>query len=294
MKKIILLGGSGFLGRSLSNKLKENFLVKTMIHSNNVNIKTEKFNGDILSISSIEKGISKGDIIVNFVGQYSGSISDFIDLNITGGLNLLNSCVKKKVKRIILISTINVYGENMSYPSKETDMSITQDPYGVVKFTTEKIYEYYSKVFGLDVTILRLSHIYGPDKKIGIISVLLNSAVKNKSYTLFNNGQQLRDFLYVDDASDGIIQSIKLQQKGFHIFNISSSVRYSLNNVVKTIEEISNKKMKIHLNPTIPDEKCIWANNSKAKRILKFKPKVDLKQGLKITYEYIQNQINQS
>lgn len=293
MKKIVLLGGSGFIGKSLSDKLeKEKFLVKTMIHSNDVDIKTEKFNGDVLSILSIEKGISKGDTVVNFVGQYSGHISDFINLNVTGGLNLLNSCVKKKITRIILISTINVYGENMAYPSKETDISITKDPYGVVKFTTEKIYEYYSKVFGLDVTILRLSHIYGPNKKIGIISVLLYSAIKNKSYTLFNNGKQLRDFLYVDDASDGIIQAIKLQQKGFHIFNISSNDRCSLNNIVKTIEEISNKKMKIHLNPTIPDERCIWANNSKAKKALKFKPKVDLKKGLKITYQSISNQIN--
>lgn len=285
MKKIILLGGSGFLGRSLYDKLKkEKFLVKTMIHSNSVDIKTEKFNGDVLSISSIEKGISKGDIVVNFVGQYSGNISDFINLNVTGGLNLLNACVKKKVSRIILISTINVYGENMEYPSKETDASITKDPYGIVKLTSEKIYEYYSKVYGLDITILRLSHIYGPNKKIGIISVLLSSAIKNKSYTLFNNGKQLRDFLYVDDASDGIIQAIKLPQKGFEIFNLSSSKRYTLNKVVKTIEEISNKKMKIYLNPSIPDEKCIWANNSKAKKILKFKPKIDLKKGLKLTY----------
>jgi len=226
-------------------------------------------------------------LVINLVGQYSGDVSNFIDLNITGGLNLLNSCVKKKVNRIILISTINVYGENMKYPSREIDRSLTEDPYGVVKFTTEKIYEFYSKIFGLDITILRLSHVYGPDKKIGIVSVLLDSATKNKSYILFNNGKQLRDFLYVDDALNGLTQAIKLQQKGFHIFNISSGLRYSTKDLVGIIEKITNKKMKIRLNPTIPDERCIWADHSKAKKILKFKPKIDIKKGLRITLAYI-------
>ncbi len=82
-----------------------------------------------------------------------------------------------------------------------------------------------------------------------------------------------------------MLQSIKLQQKGFHIFNISSNVRCSLNNVVKILEEISNKKMKISLNSKIPDEICIWADNSHAKKLLKFKPKVNLKKGLEITYK---------
>lgn len=288
MTKIILLGASGFLGKSLLDRLEqEKYQTKIMIHSNNINVKTEKFVGDILSRSSIERGISKGDTVVNLVGQYSGDISDFINLNVIGGLNLLNSCVKKKVRQIILISTINVYGENIVHPSKETDNSVTQDPYGVVKSSTEKIYEYYSQVFGMNITILRLSHVYGSDKKIGIISILLQSLIKNKNYTLFNNGKQLRDFLYVDDALDGILQSIKFHQKGFNIFNISSGVRYSLNDVVKILEEISNKKMKISLNSKIPDEKCIWANNNHAKKILKFKPKIDLKKGLKITFKNI-------
>jgi len=286
MKKIIILGGSGFLGKLLINRLqKENFRVKTMIHLNDIDIKTPKFKGNILSNSFIEKEISKGDTIVNLIGQYSSDISDFTNLNIIGGINLLNACVKKKVKRIILISTINVYGENMENSSKETDVITTKDSYGVVKATTEKIYKDYSDTYGFDVTILRLSHIYGPNKKIGIISVLLESVIKNKRYTLFNNGKQLRDFLYVDDVLDGIINAIKLPQSKFQVFNISSNIRYSLNDVVKIIENISHKKMKISLNPKVPDEKCIWANNSKSKRTLKFNPKIDLKKGLDITYK---------
>lgn len=288
MNKIIILGGSGFLGKSLLNRLKkENFQVKTMIHTNDVKAITEKFKGNILSKSFIDSDISKGDIVINLVGQYSGNISNFINLNIVGGVNILNSCVKKKVSQVILISTINVYGENIVRPSKEIDTPITEESYGLIKFATEKIYEHYSKVFGLDVTILRLSHIYGPDKKSGIISDLLNSIHKNKSYTLFNNGKQQRDFLYVDDAIDGILQAIKFHQKGFIIFNISSGMRYSAKYLVSLIEKITNKKMKINFNPTIPDERCIWADYSRARNFLKFNPQINIKKGLEITYTHI-------
>ena len=84
MNKIIILGGSGFLGKSLLNRLKkENFQVKTMIHTNDVKAITEKFKGNILSKSFIDSDISKGDIVINLVGQYSGNISNFINLNIS-------------------------------------------------------------------------------------------------------------------------------------------------------------------------------------------------------------------
>ncbi len=288
MNKIIILGGSGFLGKSLLSRLKkENFQVKTMIHTDDVEIKTEKFRGNVLSQSFIDSEISKGDVVINLVGQYSGDVSNFSNLNIVGGLNMLNSCVRKKVSQVILISTINVYGENMVYPSKEIDTPVTEDLYGMIKLITEKIYERYSKIFGLDVTILRLSHIYGPDKKVGIISDLLNSVNKNKSYTLFNNGKQLRDFLYIDDALDGIAQAVKLHKKGFTIFNISSGTRHSTKDLVRMIERISNKKMKINLNSAIPDERCIWADYSRARKILKFKPQTDIKKGLEITFAHV-------
>jgi nucleoside-diphosphate-sugar epimerase len=258
-----------------------------MIHTDDIETNTEKFKGNILSKSFIDSNISKGDVIINLVGQYSGDVSNFINLNVVGGVNILNSCVRKKVGHVILISTINVYGENMDHPSKEIDIPITKEPYGLIKLATEKIYKHYSRIFGLDVTILRLSHIYGPDKKVGIISDLLNSINKNKSYTLFNNGKQQRDFLYVDDALDGILRAIKLRKKGFTIFNISSGIRYSTKYLVSLIEKITDKKMKINLNPTISDERCIWADYSRARKILKFNPQIDIKKGLEITFTHI-------
>ena len=285
MSNIALLGCTGFVGSSLLKKTKnEKLRLKAMIHDNDAKVKIEKFKGDILSQGIFDKELKDGDTVINLIGQNTDNLSDLINLNITGGLNLLNSCIKKNLNRIILTSSINVYGENNHASSKETDPLRPQTVYGVVKLLTEKMYESYSEVYGINVTILRLANLYGPDKKSGFIANLISSINKNKQpLTVYNNGKQLRDLLYVEDATDAIIQAIKIPMDGFNVFNISSGNRYMIKDLIKIIEKTSHKKLNVKLSKDIPDEKCIWADNSKAKRFLKFIPKSTIENGLKLT-----------
>ena len=285
MSNIVLLGCTGFVGSSLLKKMKnEKFRLKAMIHNNGVKTQIEKFKGDILSQGIFDKELKRGDTVINLIGQNTGNLPDLINLNITGGLNLLNSCIKKKLNRIILISSINVYGENSHAPSKEMDPLRPQTVYGVVKLLTEKMYESYSKVYGINVTILRLANLYGPNKKSGFIANLINSINNNKQpLTVYSNAEQLRDLLYVEDATDAIIQAIKIPLAGFNVLNISSGNRYMIKDLIKIIEKTSHKKLNVKLSKDIFDEKCIWANNSKAKKFLKFIPKTTIENGLKLT-----------
>jgi nucleoside-diphosphate-sugar epimerase len=285
MNKIVVLGGSGFLGKSLMAKLhSEHIPYKTMIHSNDVlgrNI--EKFKGNILSEKTFLDELSSQNIIINLVGQYDMNISKFIDLNMIGGLNLLNSCLKKKIKRIILISSINVYGENLERASLESDMPKPSSHYGIIKLMTEKLYEYYSMKYKLNITIIRLANLYGPDKKSGYVANLITSVKNDRLNTAFNKGKQSRDLLYVDDATEGIVKTIKIPIKGFSVLNISSGRRYAMKEIINIIQSISNKKLRIKYVDETPDEKSIWASNLKAKKILGFAPKVTLKEGLQLT-----------
>lgn len=290
MDKLLLLGGTGFLGRSLLNNLEKKQSVKIMIHNLNFNTSAKKFKGDILKKNSFYKEITNNDTIINLIGQISPDVSNYINLNIVGGLNLLNSCINKKINRIILISSIHVYGENLQQASKETDPLKPKTQYGLIKMITEKIYQYFSDSHGVNVTILRLAGLYGPEKKIGFVTQLLKSVNDSTIHPiLFNNGQQFRDLLHVDDAINGIIKAIDTPSKKYEIFNISSGRRYSIKNLASLIESISHKKIPIHYTPEIVDEKCIWANNSKAKKILKFKPKISLKEGIKSTLHFYMN-----
>lgn len=286
MTKIFLLGSGGFIGKSLLQKLiAEKFDVSVLIHDTFVN-HDNSISGDILNFESFNSNIQKTDFVINLIGQYHSDDENFLKLNLLGGLNLLNSCLQNNIKKIILISTINVYGENMITPSKETDSPRPLTNYGIIKLLTEKLYMIFSNIYGLDITILRLANIYGPNKKAGYIAHLINSTIKNlEPIPAFNNGNQLRDVLFIDDAITGIVQAIKNFPSGYNIFNISSSKKYSMNEIINKIENITNKKLNVKFNSEIPDERCIWADNSKSKEFLGFSPHISLDDGLKITLD---------
>jgi UDP-glucose 4-epimerase len=282
MSKILLLGGTGFIGKPLLSQIEKTNSVKLMIHNSDVDTNAQKFNGNIISKNSFMNKIDDGETIINLLGQINSDESNFYLSNIFGGLNLLNSCIGKKIKQIIFISSINVYGENLVRSSKETDQLCPKTTYGHVKMITENLYKEFSETYGINTTVLRFANIYGPTKKNGFLIKLIQS-IKNKKIIpkCYNNGNQQRDFLFIDDVIDCIENTINYKNDGFEIFNISSGMRYSMNTVISKIEKIANTKLNVKYSPEIPDEKCIWADNSKAKKLLGFEPKFDIDSGLK-------------
>jgi UDP-glucose 4-epimerase len=280
MNRIIVLGSSGFLGKSLLQKLIEkNFDAKYMIHKTKKKLQNDEFLGNILDKKCLLKILKDNDIVINLVGQYDNNLSRFVDINIQGGMNLIEAVKLKKNIKIIFASSINVYGDNCKHPSKETDIPNPMTTYGIIKFLTEQLYEKYSKLHGLDVTILRFSNLYGKNKKSGIISNIIKSKF-DQPVTFTHNGNQQRDFLYIDDAISGIIKTIYEHSKKFEIFNISSGIKINPKNIIKLIEKFSKNKIYYNFVNKNFDEKCIWADNFKAKKILKFKPKITFQNGL--------------
>ncbi len=281
MSKILVFGGSGFLGKHLIKKMEGNFDFSYLVHNSN-DYADNSIKGDILEPISYESNLKNSDIVINLIGQVEPNLEQLIATNITGGLNLLQSSIKNNIKKIILVSTINVYGENKNSPSKETDDLSPITNYGMIKMLNEKLYENFSKLYDIDITILRLSGIYGPGKIKGFFPQLLNSVTdKNIILTPYNNGNQFRDFLYVDDAIDGIMKSINDKSSGFNIFNISSGMRYSIKELISMMEKLSNSKISVEYLHDKFDEESIWADNSKAKQFLNFIPKISMENGLK-------------
>lgn len=287
IENILLFGGSGFLGGSLLKKIEKNNSVKVMIHNSNLQTTAKKFNGNILDKCSFLNEIRDNETIINLLGQLTPNESDYINSNILGGLNLLNACIEKKIKQIILASSINVYGENLKKPSKETDLLKPKSSYGMIKLLTEQMYKYFSEMYGINITILRFAGIYGPNKNNGFLSKIIRST-KDKTIipVCYNQGKQQRDMLYVDDATDCILNVINHKIDGFNIFNVSSGKRYSMTELISIVELITKTKIIVKYSSEIPDEKCIWADNTKAKKILKFNPKIDIKAGLASTINH--------
>lgn len=282
MSRIILLGATGFIGSELLKELKkQNFHVKAMIHKQKPKISVQNFSGNIMTSKKLDSVFQKNDIVINLTGQISKNPKIFIYTNILGSINLLNSCRKKKVKKVIFLSSINVYGENSKKPSLETDSLKPLTLYGQVKLLAEEIYKSYAKLHGINITLLRLSNIYGPNKKTGFVTNLVNSLNNKKIKNIaYNKGEQYRDLLFIDDAINGIISAIKDSKHGFSIYNISSGKKYSIKKIIQIIEQISDQKVNVEFSNEIPDEKCIWASYSKANKNLNFSPTINLEDGL--------------
>ena len=284
MKNIVILGASGFLGTSLLKKLNQKkFKIKILQHSTKLNHKLDSIHGSILSKPKLDSLISDDDIVINLTGQFSGNLENFFKINLIGSTNLLNIVKKKKNVKIIQISSIDVYGENPNL-SKETDQPFPTSIYGTTKFLTEQLYEKFSVENNLDVTILRYSNLYGPNKTNGIIANLLQSSKNFTPLLLTHCGKQTRDFLFVDDAAEGIIKTIQYFKPGFRIFNISSGTKLT---IIDIIEEMKKNSIALNykLTSSKPDEFSISANNIKSKKFLHFTPKIKFHQGLKIVIE---------
>jgi len=286
---IVIFGGTGFLGMPLLKKLEKNYDVKFMIHEKKIdNLSIENFHGNLSDSKTFEEQIHENDIVINMMGQVTTDYSKFVRTNIDMGLNLLNVCIKKKIQRIILTSSINVYGENLDRPSLETDPLRPETNYGYVKMLTEMMYQHFADRYNLDITVLRFSNLYGENKKAGFIATMLNVInYPNKKLSLYDNGNQQVDILHVNDAVDGILNSIDNHLEGFNIINISSGKKYSLREIIATIEKISKRKIPVEYVSKRIRETCIWADNSKAKKILKFAPKLSIDEGFDLTIKAI-------
>ena len=288
---ILLLGGTGFIGRNVVQKLVENgHKVSLIIHENipenltKIKDKLIIFYGNILDKNTIKDAFKNQDIIVNLVGQICKDRYLFYNLNIIGALNVSELCVENKIEDIVLISSYLVYGESDETPSKELDLPDQKTNYSLTKLITENIYIHFAREHNFNLSILRLSNVYGPNKRTGVIYNFINALKKNNEIIILNDGEQSRDFIYIDDAVDGIIKAIENLPKGIEIFNISTSTKVNLLEVISIIEKGLPGKTKIRfVQDNAYNEKCVWADNNKAKRVFSFSPKINLKQGIKKT-----------
>jgi|AP95_1055475.scaffolds.fasta_scaffold08256_3 UDP-glucose 4-epimerase len=275
---IIILGGSGFLGQSLLKRLQnENFPYKLLIHKKIVK-HNSCFYGDITDKKILENNIADGDIIINLIGQEN---ENMFDENIKASYNLLNSAIKKNNIKIIFISSILVYGESIKHESSEQDIPKPTSDYGIIKLLAENIYSTYHRLFGLNITVLRFSNIYGPKKKSGIITKCFQALKQQKSVIISHNGNQTRDFLHVEDAVEAILSVLKKQPSGFEIFNISSGTGIKVNQIINLIEKHTKKIIPKKFVIEESDIKHIVGNNLKAKKHLNFLVKIDINKGIK-------------
>lgn len=260
-KNILITGGLGFIGSHITNKL---------IEDNNIilidNLTTGKIdyinNPKHENLRLIKKDLNSLDLNahlknIDYVFHLSAMVSVPLSVeypitchleNVTTTLNLLNACVKNDIKKIVFSSSSAVYGENTNLPLKENEVPMPTSPYAASKASCELYLKSFYESYGLKYTALRYFNVFGPkqDKNSPYTTVIpnfINAILENKQPEIYGDGEQTRDFVYVDDVANA---NIKACQSNFNgIVNIASGERITINKLY----EIVKKTLNTDINP---------------------------------------------
>ena len=232
----------------------------------------------------------------------------YYDTNVTGTLNLLELCKDFGVQKFVLASTSSLYGQptqpgkldnsskrnkpvkrderdkpnKLNKPFSESDSTDGPlSPYAASKKAAEALCYTYHYLHKLDVTVLRYFTVYGPAGRPDMsLFRFVQWISEGKEVTVFGDGKQSRDFTYVDDIARGTIAG--LMPLGYEVINLGSDKPIGLNQAIQLVEKLVNQKAKVHFVPRHPaDVLATWANISRAKKLLKWKPYISFEDGLK-------------
>lgn len=212
------------------------------------------------------------------------------DVNIIGTINLLENSVKYGVKRFIFASSGGaIYGEQKDFPAGEEHQQFPLSPYGVSKLAGEKYIHYYSKNFGLRYISLRYSNVYGPrqnpEGEAGVVAIFIGRLLKGKEPVINGDGEQTRDYVYVDDVVEANISATRSETEGS--FNIGTGIETSVNKILSNLIDITKVDIKgMHGPPKKGEQRISVLDCSKAIKSLGWKPKVTLEDGLRRTVLY--------
>lgn len=315
MKKILLTGCAGFIGAKTTEKLLEQNIEVIGIDNMNdyyhVTYKKKRLDqlkkyphfkfikGDIEDTKILEKIITQNkDIsaIINLAARAGCRISHenpsiYYSANTLGSLNLLELMRHYKIKKYVLASTSSVYAGSKMPFKENLPVNTPISPYAASKKAAELMAYTYHHLFKIDISIVRYFTVYGPGGRPDMsIFRFIKWIDEGTPIELFGDGNQSRDFTYIDDIANGTILALK--KIGYEIINLGGGQNpISLNQVIAHIEKKLEKKTRIH-HKTFQktDFQSSWADISKAKKLLDWEPKIPLEEGLRRTIDwYIKN-----
>jgi UDP-glucose 4-epimerase len=212
------------------------------------------------------------------------------DANIMGSINLLENCVRFNVQRFIYISSAGaVYGEPIYLPVDEEHPIEPLSPYGASKHAVEHYLALYQKIWGLDYVVLRYPNVYGPRQdpagEAGVVAVFTERMLAGKVPQIFGDGEQTRDFAYVDDMVDANI--LVLQKGSCSIYNLGTGRQVSVNQVYQMLCKIIGTQIEAEYTEERKGEvRHICIDAKKAANELGWRPRYSFEEGLKKTVEY--------
>lgn len=305
--RCIVYGGGGFIGSHLAEKLlNSNYEVtvfdKLNFSKKNISAFEDKIKileGDFNNIVDIKNSLNNVDVVFHLVSSTLPASSNDnpvydVETNLVSSLNLFKECVERKIRKVIFLSSGGtVYGIPESIPVKETDNSNPICSYGIIKKTIEEYLFMFEKIYGLDYFVFRLSNPYGerqnPRAAQGAIAVFINKAINKELITIWGDGNIVRDYIYIKDAVNVLVDAVALTSKN-KIYNLSSGAGYSLNELIDIIKKISGKEINVeYKDKRNIDVPVNILDNTSVKKTFNWRPETSIEKGMNLVYNHLLN-----
>jgi len=312
-KRVLITGGLGMIGSTVARQLVKYNARVTIVDACLKPYGANKFNirdirsrvdlhiKDIRDKKAMDLLVREKDIIFNFAAQVSHNDSignPFLDadINYIGHLNILESLRRcNPTARVLFSGSRLQFGRIKTIPVNESHILRPLTPYALNKTAAEYLYKYYYRMYGIPYVIFRIANPYGPraqmkHSKYTILNYFIRQAMEGRDITVYGTGEQIRDYIYIDDLVSAFLSAAVSQEAEAETFNIGSGVGTSFKDMVgAVVKTVGRGQLKF-----IP-----WPNNyinvetgdyvtdiSKAKKILKWRPCVGIRKGVGETYEY--------
>jgi UDP-glucose 4-epimerase len=304
--RYLVTGGAGFIGSNTVDELVRrghSVVVLDDLSSGKednlaeIRNKITMIKGSITDIEVVRKAMHEAEYVLHLAARTSvpRSVKDPIEtnkINIDGTLNVLVAAKELKLKRVVLAASSSAYGETSTLPKVETMQPEPISPYGVTKYVGELYAQTFGRCYGLENVALRYFNIFGPRQDpgspySGVLAKFCVAFLEDSQPVVFGDGQQTRDFTYVDNAVQANLLACEAPNVSGKVFNVGVGGRVSLNQVLRELAKITGKELEAKYEPPRDgDIRDSQADISQAQEFLDYQPKITFEEGLARTYEW--------
>lgn len=312
-KKVLVIGGAGFIGGFVVAELLKEPVKEVIIYDNFARGKMDNIKeslkdarcsiypmgGDVRETDILNDAMAGCDYVFHLAAMWLLHCKDYprtaFDVNIAGTFNVLEACVKNKIKKLIYSSSASVYGDAVQVPMTEDHPFNNKNFYGSTKIAGEAMCTAYNDRYGLEVIGLRYMNVYGPGQDqhavySGVIPIMLNKIDANEAPSINGDGSQAYDFIYVEDVARCNIAALKSSTK-YGFYNVGTEIQTTIKQLCDTILDLKKSELKVKYVPYSADDARALVQNRigsavKAKEEIGFSYKYSLVDGLSKLIEW--------
>jgi len=306
MARALVTGGAGFIGSNLVHALLERGdtvrVLDNFSTGNRTNLEAldvEIVEGELRSYERVHNAVRGTEVVYHLgaLGSVPRSVQDPLTssaVNVEGTLNVLLAARDEGIRRVVFSSSASVYGSRASLPAAEDAPPDPISPYGVAKLAAERYCISFARVYeSFESVVLRYFNVFGPRQSplsqyAAGIPLFITAIAAREAITIYGDGEQSRDFTFVDNVVDATIRAAETDGVSGEIFNVAAGAPASVNTVADTIGAILELPVeKRNVAPRPGDIRNSWADLSKSERLLGYQPRIGLEEGLRRTIAYL-------